>query len=237
MPVAPSSRSRQYTGRLQTFSSYDTPISVEFELLGRQGQFTDEAFVPYSIYGEQSNILRQLPGLAASTPLTSYFDNIFLSPGGNTDDPNFLMVGIANELTMNARPVTPKKLSFNIVWYANADLSTDRILANISKVQAFMYPRYRVGFNPPLARLTVPDLYDLRCWVESVRVEWTNIWKITGSKLPGPSKHPMGAELSVTVLLADYPTQNDVLSGATFNSWNTADNPMPARSSTLPPSL
>lgn len=165
------------------------PTVVEFDIVSREGQFTDTTIANYNFRGQGSSIGRYLLN-EGSKFLNNYFKG---------------------ELTTQFDGITPKTLSFDIIYRIDNDFPAILMLDNIKKLQSLCYPRNSIGLNPPLCNLYVANLYALEVYVQQVLVSWHNQWDFT-------SGIPMGCDISMSVLMHQYPTREEILQGAGFNS-------------------
>lgn len=161
---------------------------IKFQVVAREAAFTDTTIANYNIIGQGSSFARYRRNLVAKG-----------------------LPQVRGELTTQFESVTPKTLSFDMIFRADINYPPETIKGEIIKLQSLCYPRAAILLNPPLCRLTVLDLYSLECYVTQVLVTWTNYWNL-GS---GPNL-PMGADVNMQVLMHQYPTREDVLAGATF---------------------
>jgi len=165
-----------------------TPVRVEFDVVAREGQFSDTTIANYS-------------AVADSTL------HKFLLNEASKRAPNFLK----GELTTKFNGIQPKSISFDIIYRADLDLSVEEIRQRIQKLQSLCYPRFLVGRNPPLCMLHVLRLYSLEVYVQQVLVNWHNIWDIDQGL-------PMGADISMSCWMHQYPNREEILRGAGFDS-------------------
>ena len=167
---------------------------VNFDIVARDGQFTDTTIANYNFRGQGSSLGR------------------YLLNEGAKRLPNFFK----GELTTQFDGITPKTLSFDIIYRvdsqrAGGDFGSGDMIGNIRKLQSLCYPRFAIGANPPLCILYVANLYSLEVFVQQVLVSWHNTWDmLTG--------HPMGCDVNVSVLMHQYPTREEILAGAGFDS-------------------
>lgn len=176
---------------------FSVPKTIcKFQVVAREAAFTDTTIANYEVKGQNSSISR-------------YLKNDIVNRGAST---------FRGELTTKFESVTPKTMSFDIIYRANTTLSPNQIKQEIIKLQSLCYPRVAVIFNPPLCRLTVLDLYSLECYVTQVLVTWTNYWHLPKSSGDGGLDLPMGADVNISVLMHQYPTREAVLAGATFHT-------------------
>jgi hypothetical protein len=162
---------------------------VEFDIVSREGQFTDTTIANYNFRGQGSSIGRYLLN-EASKNINTFFKG---------------------ELTTQFDGITPKTLNFDIIYRVDLDFSAFSMLANIRKLQSLCYPRSSIGLNPPLCNLFVANLYSLEVYVQQVLVSWHNQWDFF-------SGLPMGCDISMSVLMHQYPTREEILAGAGFDS-------------------
>lgn len=168
---------------------------VEFDIVSREGQFTDTTIANYNFRGQGSSIGRYLVNETAKRL------------------PNFFK----GELTTQFDGITPKTLSFDIIYRVDNDFSPHDMLWNIRKLQSLCYPRIAIGLNPPLCNLFIAGLYSLEVYVQQVLVSWHSQWEFN-------SGIPMGCDISVSVLMHQYPTREQILAGAGFDSINFTGN-------------
>lgn len=173
------------------------PLSVTFNVVAREGQFSDTTIANYSPRGNSA--------LAK-----------FLLNEGSKHVPVFLK----GELTTQYEGTTPKSINFDIQYRADWDLSPRKIIDNVQVLQSMCYPRAFIGLNPPLCLLQILNLYALEVYVQQVIVNWHNQWYLYDDPSRENSNHglPMGCDISVTCLLHQTPTREEVLAGATFDS-------------------
>jgi len=172
------------------------PLSVEFDIVGHAGQFTDTTVANYAHRG--------------NSVLGKYFWDR-LSRVSN-------FRSFKGELSTAYEGVSPKHISFDIIYRADADLPPSSIRKRVTILQSMCYPRIRVGFNPPLCTLHILNLYSLEVYVQQVLVTWHNQWTVD-RKLPIADQGlPMGCDISVTCLMHQYPTRDEILCGAGFDS-------------------
>lgn len=169
--------------------------TVKFQVIAREAAFTDTTIANYQILGQDASWNRYARNEGARR----------YPPG-------------RGELTTRLDSVTPKTLAFDIIFRADATLSPNDIKKEIMKLQSLCYPRFEVGLNPPLCRITVLDLYSLECYVTQVLVTWTNYWHLPKTSDQGGLDLPMGADISMGVLMHQYPTREAVLKGSTFHT-------------------
>jgi hypothetical protein len=162
---------------------------VTFDVVARDGAFTDTTIANYSFRGQGSSIAR------------------YLLNEGAKRTPNFLK----GELTTQFDGITPKTLSFDIIMRSDLDLPPREILQKVSELQSLCYPRWHVGLNPPLCLLHILNLYSLEVYVQQVLVNWHNQWDVEAGL-------PMGCDISLSVMMHQYPTREEVLCGASFDS-------------------
>ena len=162
---------------------------VTFDVVAREGQFTDTTIANYQFRGQGASIARYL-----------------LNEAGKRT-PNFLK----GELTTQFDGITPKTLNFDIIFRADSDFPPDKMIEKIKQLQSLCYPRFAVGANPPLCILHILKLYSLECFVQQVLVSWHNTWHLE-------SGLPMGCDISMSVLMHQYPTREEILCGAGFDS-------------------
>lgn len=170
------------------------PLSVEFDVVGREGQFTDSTVANYATRGNASLYRFLLNEASKRIP-------IFLK----------------GELTTKYEGVTPKHVSFDIIFRADVDLKPNEIIEKVKVLQSMCYPRAFIGLNPPLCILHILNLYSLEVYVEQVNVTWHNQWNLQ----KGSQKDyglPMGCDINMSVLMHQYPTREEILAGAGFDS-------------------
>jgi len=162
---------------------------VEFDIVSREGQFTDTTIANYNFRGQGSSIGRYLLNEGAKR-INTFFKG---------------------ELTTQFDGITPKTLNFDIIYRVDDDFRSAIMLYNIKKLQSLCYPRSSIGLNPPLCNLFIANLYSLEVYVQQVLVSWHNQWDLN-------SGVPMGCDISMSVLMHQYPTREEILAGAGFNS-------------------
>lgn len=175
---------------------------VEFDIVAREGQFTDTTIANYNFRGQGSSIGRYLLN-ESSKRLPNFFKG---------------------ELTTQFDGITPKTLNFDIIFRVDTgprnegeslasagDFSHLDMMDKIVALQSLCYPRFAIGANPPLCNLFIAGLYSLEVFVQQVLVSWHNTWDMDVGL-------PNGADISVSVLMHQYPTRDEILRGAGFNS-------------------
>ncbi len=172
------------------------PLSVSFDIVGHQGQFTDTTVANYASRG--SGVLGRYGWDRLSKASALRF--------------------FKGELTTKYDGVSPKRISFDIIYRADVDLPPDSIRKNVIILQSMCYPRLSIALNPPLCTLHILNLYSLEVYVEQVLVTWHNQWTVN-QKLPLRDQGlPMGCDIAVTCLMHQYPTRDEILCGAGFDS-------------------
>ena len=208
--------SRLSPARIETLDSLGGPKTVvHFDVVAREGQSTDTTIANYNFRGQGSSLGRYLLNETAKRL------------------PNFLK----GELTTQFDGITPKTLNFDIIFRADADFLPGQIINEVKKLQSLCYPRFAVGANPPLCMLHVLNLYSLECFVQQVIVNWHNTWDTQAAFAPSNSVIstfnqnmdetdglPMGCDISMSVLMHQYPTREEILQGAGFDSRPFAGN-------------
>ena len=201
--------------RIETLDSLGIPKTVvNFDVVAREGQFTDTTIANYNFRGQGSSLGRYLLNETSKRL------------------PNFLK----GELTTQFDGITPKTLNFDIIYRADTDFQPAAIIGEVKKLQSLCYPRFAVGANPPLCILHVLNLYSLECFVQQVIVNWHNTWDahredsrddindgIVEQRLAA-SGLPMGCDISMSVLMHQYPTRDEILQGAGFDSTRFTGN-------------
>ena len=175
----------------------NVPLTVDFDPVMKGGDFSDTTFAGYSQHSESS--------------LFKFLRNDFAKR---------IPVFFKGELTTAYTGVSPKKIQFDIIYRADYDLPPEEIKNRVMTLQSMCYPRQAVGLNPPLCMLYILNLYALEVYVEQVIVNWHNSWALQPYLTPESYGLPMGCDISVTCLMHQYPTRDEILCGAGFNSTN-----------------
>jgi hypothetical protein len=189
--------------RIETLDGLEIKKTVvEFDIVAREGQFTDTTIANYNFRGQGSSIGR------------------YLLNEGSKRLPNFFK----GELTTQFDGITPKTLNFDIIFRvdkgprnegaglaADGDFSHKAMMKKIIALQSLCYPRFAIGANPPLCNLFIAGLYSLEVFVQQVLVSWHNTWDLEAGL-------PNGCDISMAVLMHQYPTRDEILKGAGFNS-------------------
>lgn len=176
--------------RIETIDGLGIPKTVvEFDIVSREGQFTDTTIANYNFRGQGSSIGRYLLNEGAKR-INTFFKG---------------------ELTTQFDGITPKTLNFDIIYRVDEDFHPFTMLYNIQKLQSLCYPRSSIGLNPPLCNMFIANLYSLEVFVQQVLVSWHNQWDMIRGV-------PMGCDISMSVLMHQYPTREEILAGAGFNS-------------------
>lgn len=196
MPVALGANSRYVVNaktspaKIITLEKQGTPpVEITFDVVAREGAFTDTTTANYSLHGQNATLNRWL-----RSELSKH-------------SPNF----IKGELTTRFESVSPKNLSFEIILREDANLPAALIIVKVSQLQSLCYPRFVIGGNPPLCRLIVLNLYDLECYVQQVAVTWHSTWDIEAGL-------PFGCNIELQVMMHQYPTREEVLRGGSFRT-------------------
>ncbi len=171
------------------------PLGVEFHVVSREGAFSDTTIANYSARGNSSIAKYLLQDVSRAGP-------VFLK----------------GELTTQYEGVTPKTLAFDIIYRADYDLKPSEIRKRVIILQSMCYPKYRIGFNPPLCMLHVQNLYSLEVYVQQVLVNWHNQWCLHVDQSEEDYGLPMGCDIAMTVMMHQYPTREEILCGAGFSS-------------------
>lgn len=172
------------------------PLAVDFDVVARPGSFTDSTIANYSPRGS-SSIMKFLLNEFSRKVSPTYFKG---------------------ELTTKYDGVTPKQLNFDIILIADYDQPPTSIISKVQTLQSMCYPRNRVGLNPPLCLLHILHLYSLEVYVEQVNVTWHNTWNLRGSAADPDYGLPMGCDINMSVRMHQYPTREEILCGAGFDS-------------------
>lgn len=166
-------------------------VNLLFNVVARDGAFTDTTQANYTLRGQSSSILRTLATQADAR------------------------IGAGNrfkgELTTHFENVTPKTLNFEIIYRVDKDFTPQDMKENIQALQSLCYPRLVIAANPPLCCLEVLNLYSLEGYVTEVQINWMNTWELNDGL-------PMGAYIHVGFLMHQYPTMEEVRMGASFDS-------------------
>ena len=172
------------------------PLSVSFDVVAREGEFTDTTIAGYASRGEGSSLTK------------------FLLNEGSKRLPAFFK----GELTTQFTGISPKPLHFEIIFRADFDLPPSAIIDRVKVLQSLCYPRSFIGLNPPLCTLHVLNLYSLEVYVEQVLVSWHSQWNLNPNSSPRDYGLPMGCNISMAVRMHQYPTREEILCGAGFDS-------------------
>ena len=139
---------RLYTVEGQLGEGFGNGISVTFNVVAREGAFTDTTQANYNIWGHNSSILRTVATqIDARAPSA-----------------------LRGELTSHFEYVSPKTLNFEIIFRVEKDYSATDMKRDIMSLQALCYPRLVVAANPPLCMLHVLDLDNLEGYVTEVQI-------------------------------------------------------------------
>ena len=108
------------------------PLSVAFNIVAREGQFSDTTIANYALRGN---------GALAK----------FLLNEASKHVPVFLK----GEITTQYEGTSPKSVNFDIIYRADLDLTPRQIINNVQVLQSMCYPRAFIGLNPPLCLLQI----------------------------------------------------------------------------------
>lgn len=186
--MAKIASSKLYKGRIQALQGPE--VNVGFFIEG--AEFEDQTTASYDTRGGSNEMTKQAA------------DYISRKTG-------------VSELSTKFQGAPPKQLAFNIKWVASGNvkhvyssgITIAQILDNIKALQSLCYPRMKFGGNPPMVRLSIAKLYDLRVLVTQASVTWFNYWK---------NGYPMGCTMAMGFQGKDYLTAAAVRQGAGFNS-------------------
>lgn len=193
-----ASRLKGSPGRLTMLEFQgNQPLTVDFDPVMKGGDFSDTTFAGYAQHADKS--------------LTKFLRNDFAKR---------IPVFFKGELTHKYEGVSPKKIQFDIIYRADFDLPPEIIKDRVMTLQSMCYPRSAVGLNPPLCMLYILNLYALEVYVEQVVVNWHNTWATQPYLSENSYGLPMGCDISVTCLMHQYPTRDEILCGAGFDSTN-----------------
>lgn len=203
LSIAPTGRNSKYIknsplspGKLVMLAEQGVaPLTVDFDIVGREGQFTDATIANYELKGNST--LEKFVRNDVSKALPTFWKG---------------------ELTTKYSGVVPKTLHFDIIYRADLDLPPHEIIDKVTILQSMCYPRSRIGLNPPLCILHILNLYSLEVYVQEVLVTWHNQWAIRQSGKAEDHGLPMGCDISVSCFMHQYPTRDEILAGAGFDS-------------------
>lgn len=183
-------------GRLTMIENQgNIPLTVDFDPVMKGGDFSDTTFANYSQRSEGT--------------LGKFLRNDFSKR---------IPVFFKGELTTAYTGISPKKIQFDIIYRADFDLPPREIRDRVMVLQSMCYPRNAIGLNPPLCMLYILNLYALEVYVEQVIVNWHNTWALQTYLTEKDYGLPMGCDVSVTCLMHQYPTRDEILCGAGFDS-------------------
>ena len=161
-----------------------------------------EVIIPFYVLGEEivDTVTAQYQPLVANTIGKQVLEKLAIGTSWS-------------EMAVRYQGIEPKSITIPMIWrVTRTGTSIDDVKRYARQLQSLCFPESSLGGNPPMAILSIPNLYHLNVLITSVSLQWANIWRLA-------ERFPMYVRATVGMQQFAYLTHGRVLQGDGFDSF------------------